>query len=543
MKVIYFSDYLEQYGNASLAMLNAVKAFGEDGGKLVLAPESYDFTPDDAYERFYYISNNDCGNKRIAMPLIGLKHITVEGNGAQLRLSGKILPIVIDQSEDILVKDLSIDYDRTFCTEALIEKAGRHEVVLKIDAEKYPYYVRCGQLRFTGRRWDTGLITNILQYSPETGNIEPGTADFFLSKFGYYAEEAPEGRVKLRFLDRDYPYNIREGNVFVLSPSTRENPGVFVTDSGDVRMENVTVNHCEGMAFIFQLCRGVELDSCRVEPSEGRFISACADATHFVNCTGDITICNCVFKNQCDDATNVHGIYTKIEKICGDRLYLKFMHFQQEGVPLYHEGDELLVVERRNMTGKGRCRVRSVEAVNGQTVCVVVDKLPEGVAEDDSVENMTRVPSNVTITGCKTGGNRARAFLISCRGRVRICENDIKTLGAAVLISGDCNFWYESGPSEDVVISNNRIDCRGRMEAWGHAPVDIVPVIEQAETVYHGRVEVSNNEIYDDDGAVINAHNVRNLTVENNVVYRDGEERTVCKPVSAAIEACAAVGK
>ena len=112
---------------------------------------------------------------------------------------------------------------------------------------------------------------------------------------------------------------MQAGNIAVISHATRNNPGIFGTESRDLRYENVTIHHCEGMAFIHQLCENIRLERCRVVPSEGRMISAAADATHFVNCTGTVELKDCAFFSQLDDATNVHGIYTLVKDIVGNR--------------------------------------------------------------------------------------------------------------------------------------------------------------------------------------------------------------------------------
>ncbi len=524
MKVVNFSEYMERFGGASLAMQEAIAALQPEGGRLVISPGEYDFYPQTACERFYYVSNNDKGSKRIGLPFVEVRHVTVEGNGALFRFHGKMTPAVLDRCEDICLQDLTVDFDRPFHTEGLVEEAASDEVILRIDPERFPYYVRDGRLHFVGQDWDTTTIVNITQYSPDTANLEPETADCFLDKYGYVAEALPDGRVHLRLRGRDFPYPIRRGNVVVLLHATRENPGFVGTQSRNLRFERVTVHHSEGMSFIFQVCENVVLEGCRVVPSDGRLISACADATHFVNCTGDIVLKDCVFESQCDDATNVHGIYTRVEKLVGNRLYLRFMHGQQEGVPLYHAGDRLQCIKCEDMMPYGDCQVVSAQVINGQTACVEVDTLPEGIAPGDGVENICRMPKTVTITGCVTGKNRARSFLISCRGKVRIADNDMHSNGAAIWISGDCNFWYESGPVDDVEICGNRIEClNSRQMGWGVAAVEVVPEIKRLTPYYHGRIAVNDNVFRKPGGPFIHASCVRSLEVQNNrLICADG---------------------
>lgn len=88
------------------------------------------------------------------------------------------------------------------------------------------------------------------------------------------------------------------------------------------------------MGVIAQRSGDIELDHVQVTPSPGtgRMISITADATHFSNCYGFIRMLNCLFENQKDDATNIHGIYAVIDSIMGPQeLIVKLMHPAQEG--------------------------------------------------------------------------------------------------------------------------------------------------------------------------------------------------------------------
>ena len=529
MKVVNFSDYMSRLEDASLAMQEAVAALSAEGGRLVIEPGEYDFYPETACERFYYVSNNDKSSKRIGMPFAGLHHVTVEGNGALFRFHGKMTPAVLDGCEDVCLQNLTVDFDRPFYTEGVVEEAGDSEVLLRIDGERFPDYVRDGRLHFVGHGWDVTAIINLTQYSAGTANLVPDTADCFIDKYGYEAEETSAGQVRLRLRGRNFPYPIQTGTVLALLHATRENPGFVGSESRNLRFEQVTVHHCEGMAFVFQVCEDVALERCRVIPSAGRLISAGADATHFVNCTGDIVLKDCIFESQCDDATNVHGIYTRVERVVDNRLYLRFMHGQQEGVPLYHAGDRLQLITCEDMMPYGQCRVVSSRLINGQTVCVEVDSLPEGLEPGHGVENIHRMPKTVTITGCVTGKNRARSFLISCRGKVRIADNELHSNGAAIWISGDCNYWYESGPVDDVEICSNRIEClNDRQMGWGVAAVEVVPEIKRLTPYYHGRIAVNGNVFRMRGGPLVHASCVRSLEVQNNLLYRpDGVDAEI----------------
>ena len=52
-------------------------------------------------------------------------------------------------------------------------------------------------------------------------------------------------------------------------------------------------------------------------------------------------------------------------------------------------------------------------------------------------------------------GNRARGLLLGSRNRMVIEDNYFHIAGAAILIEGDANYWYEQSGVRDVVIRRN----------------------------------------------------------------------------------------
>lgn len=535
MRTLYFKNFLKKYEDATLAMNEAVKSLLPEGGCLKLEPTVYDFYPEFAQEISFFISNNDSGIKKVAIPICCARNIVIDGQGAVLRFFGRMMPVVVSQSENICIKNITIQYDRPFFTEAEILEATDKSITVHIDKKKYPYYVEDSRLFFTGYKWETDVITDLLQYNLETKDVEIDTADFYTSNnqvrngefyaptVHFSAQEKADGTICLSPSDTTFPYSMKMGNVVVLEHATRYNPGIFGTESSELRFENITVHHCEGMAFIMQVCRNVQLFSCQVIPLDGCLISASADATHFVNCTGTIELKNCLFLGQMDDAVNIHGIYTTIEKIekgtdYPDRIYLRYRHFQQNSTPIYKVNDIIRFTNCHTMEHFGEALIRNVSYINAGIVCLEVNQLPSDLKIGDGVENFSRMPSEVQIIGCKTGNNRARSFLISCLGKVLIEDNELHPNGAAVWISGDCNFWFESGPVQEVEICRNRIiDSNRGIVGWGHAPIEIVPEIPQkSDSYYHGRISVHDNEFVLCRDWLVYAKSVENLEVYNN---------------------------
>jgi hypothetical protein len=103
---------------------------------------------------------------------------------------------------------------------------------------------------------------------------------------------------------------------------------------------------------------------------------------------------------------------------------------------------------------------------------------------------------------------------------VRIEGNHFHTPGAALLIAGDANYWFESGAVRDVPIRGNTFEnCNHGV--WGRAAIEINPEIaepHQAASRYHRNIRIEDNTFHAFDGRLIFAQCVDGLAVRGNRV-------------------------
>jgi hypothetical protein len=279
------------------------------------------------------------------------------------------------------------------------------------------------------------------------------------------------------------------------------------------------------MGVIGQRSDDITLRKVSVKPREGsgRMISTTVDATHFVNCGGEILIEDCVFENQIDDAVNVHGIYGRISRILGaDTLEVQLMHYQQLGIDLFDPGAKMEFVRHDSSFSFHVGEVKSRERINKSFWRVTFDKeLPKDIRVDDVVSNLNR-QSNLTIRGCRAGKNRARGMLIKTLGKVLIEDNYFHTPGAALKIPGGVTHWYESGPVRDVTIRNNVFDnCN--YGVWGNAVIDIDPAVAKFDPElarYHRNIRIEGNTFKTFDKWLVNAMSIDGLIIKGNKIIK-----------------------
>lgn len=70
----------------------------------------YHFYPERAYEQFCYISNHNDVLSRIAFMIKDREGIAIDGNGSTFIFHGRIIPFWMENSKNISIKNLTIDF-------------------------------------------------------------------------------------------------------------------------------------------------------------------------------------------------------------------------------------------------------------------------------------------------------------------------------------------------------------------------------------------------------------------------------------------------
>ena len=524
---VYLSDFLDSASAESDAVpaIRAAVAYCAKTGasRLVLPGGELRLRPDRAEEKYQFISNNDESLKRIAFDLEGMRDFTIEGAGTKLLFSGFISPFNLERCRNVTIRDLSIDYTRTFHSEGIVRAAGPGWLDVEFPGE-YVCDLSDGCLRFLDDEGTAYPFSSLLEFDAVKREPAFHVDDYWLAKHTIVARQQPGGLVRI-FRD-DLKAGI--GNIMVFGAARRLNPGFTISDSEGIAIRDVNLYHCGGMGVIAQRSRDIELHRLRVVPApgKGRVISITADATHYVNCGGYIRMIDCTFENQKDDATNIHGLYMAVEKVGGpDKLLLRWRNSGQYGVDFIVPGMPLELVDNNNVETYARRTVKSVRRLNKvYTEVTFTEPLPDGVEPMHVVAADDEYPE-VLIKGCRMRGNRARGLLLGSRNRMVIEDNYFHIAGAAILIEGDANYWYEQSGVRDVVIRRNLFENGNYgSPGWGSACIAVGSGIPDRETSrYHRNIRVEGNTFRVFDPRIVNLYCVDGFvfTQDNVIEYTD----------------------
>ena len=489
--------------------------------RLVFPKGRYVFHPDYAAEQYLFMSNNDSGLRRIAFLIENFSGLEIDGQGSEFLFHGRIVPFVVEHSSRVFIRNVSVDWDVPFHCEGKIIASDEAGMELEIP-EQYPYKVANGRFQSLGPSAEGWTLYHLLEFDPARQETAYGAADYFGVQDKFRVEEAGPRRIRLRGpLASPLP---RPGNVMLLSDSRRMYPAFFVTDTEGFTLADTSIFHAGAMGVIAQRSADLRLSRVNVlpRPDSGRVISTTADATHFVSCRGRIELSDCVFRTQVDDATNVHGIYSKITGQPDDRtVTVRLVHPQQAGTGPIQAGHRLRFISHQTLLPVHEATVVTARRLNDEyTAIEFAEPLPGIIRVDDAVLDLYWQPAETIIRRCTATGNRARGFLLSVGGRIVVEDCRFHTPGAAILIEGDANYWFESGPVSDVTITRNDFDnCN--YGPWGRAAIQISPGIKSPfhqEPRYHHNVRIEHNRFEVFFPTLLDAQDTDGLLFRDNQV-------------------------
>ena len=254
-----------------------------------------------------------------------------------------------------------------------------------------------------------------------------------------------------------------------------------------------------GLGMVSQFCENVTFKNCNLTPANNRTITSTADFFQFSGCRGKLTIENCKARGAHDDYINVHGTHLQIvEKNESDRtIVVRFIHNESWGFQAFDTGDELEFIKWNTLIPFGKSKVLAFERLNDTDIKLWLDCIPVNIeSTKDVVENATWTP-DLYVRSCDFGPTSGRGILCTTRGEVIIENNHFHSIsGPALLIEDDCNFWFESGYTKEIIFRNNVIDMCDYATTWQGSPtIRYTPKVmdEGSREFVHGKLTLTNN--------------------------------------------------
>ncbi len=493
----------------------------------------YDFYPENAAVREYYISNHDQDNpKYVGLPFENMKNVIFDGQGSEFIFHGRMLPVSLINSQNCILKNFQIDFAIPHISQAeVIHNDTTNGIITMKIAPWVKYEIRDSALWITGTGWEH-VPRHGIAFEGGTKRVVYRTGDIRLG-----TNKVKEVRKRII---KSYDWKddrLISGTVLAMRGPGRPTPGVFVSNSTNTTLENIQIHYAEGMGLLAQMSENITLDRfsvCLRNEHDPRYFTAQADATHFSGCKGKIISRNGLYENMMDDAINIHGTYLKvISRIDDHTLEGEYMHPQSYGFDWGYTGDTVQFIDAKTMdiVGNKNCIV-SIEAIDKPDAhgakkfrIIFNEQIGTYINPEKGnfgIENLEWTPE-VIFSDNTIRNNRARGALFSSP-KPTLVENNLfdYTSGSAIVLCGDCNGWYESGACENIIIRKNTFrQALTSLYQFTNAVISIYPVIPDLDLqkqYFHGKIVIEDNLFEYFDRPLVYAKSVDTLIFRLNQI-------------------------
>jgi len=521
----------------------AIREMGPRGGTIELAGEDWRFGAEDRDVRAFYISNHDQSpDHPVNLPFVGCTNLVVRGRGQTLRFAGATIGVLIQDSVGVRLENVKLDWTRPFLSEMTVLGYRDGKTLARIDAQRFPYRLEDGKFVHVGDGW-TSPVSAAFAFRGDTHEVVERSCD--IAYRGAMTANA-DGTVTCAFDFSKVGMGLKPGDVVTLRPARRPYPACVVYRAVDTALEDVVIHTAWGMGVICQMSdgftwRGTRTAEARTSgvfppPDSGRVATLHADASHFSNVKGLVTVENCLFETMMDDAINVHSTcLAVIGTPAANRIRCRYMHPQAIGFGVFNPGDTLRFIRGKTLENGSETRVTAVETHDEREVTLTLAApVPAGYGTGDAVENAT-YQCAVDFRGNVVRNNRARGALFTTPHPVRVENNKfLNVSGSAILFAGDAQGWYESGACEDVLVRGNVFrDCLTSVFQFCNGVISSYPMIRERANQkrhYHRNFRIEGNLFETFDVPLLYALSTDDITWRNNTVNRHARYRGWDKP-------------
>ena len=512
-----FNDF-PQTNHIALTIKNALnecKISGKD--TLVFEKGEYHCNPETSAGGYYAFSNHSpAGYKKSVFLLKDMKNFTIDCAGSTFILSNPMNLFILDNCENITIKNFVVKTINTMSCSGKVIASDKDSFDLKLLTPQ-PYRVWHDFVYF-GEEWHpwchADAIYAMLECEAENRQIRRGKSDAYTDDFIF--TDKGDGVINVKTNGDMEPI---EGNTVVFVDACRESSLISIQKSQNITIENYTAYSGVGMGVIAQRSGNITIDGMKTlcETNERGF-SINADATHFVNCNGLISVKNSYFEGQLDDALNVHGVYGRIADKGENYILVRYMHKDQYGIDIFKDGIDIEISDPETMLPKGKHKVSRVETLNDRAVILYFDEDISDIDVGDNIEDITNIPE-VLFENNHSHFNRARGILLASRGKTIIRNNYFNSAGGAIVFESNGTFWFESGCVQDVLITGNTFDdCLH--SGWSSGVIDIRPRKKREEGRYfHKNIRITKNKFINcANGVLLKANDTDGIVFEDNVI-------------------------
>lgn len=451
----------------------------------------------------------------------GKNNITLDFCGAVVTLHGRLQPFLINNCENVTVKNVVVRYDRCPYTQGEIVAAGKDTLSLRV-SDEFPYRTEDGELIITSDTWENRNLSkasHFIQFFDKQTRKGKGINLAVFGKNPTLDPALPWSASTVRFtahnergllvLKRNgeipMPSAAKVGNIAIIAHEIRNISNIHMVCCKNVKLETYRIINGFGMGIFPFHCENILLDGVKMtfdEHSVGIMANA-ADGIHAFSCKGDFTIKNTVVEGTIDDALNIHSNFYTVKSVSGNKITANTCHESLSNTPLFLPEDKIRIYNGHTLEKTCDYTILAVRPLEQKLVEFTLDRPALSHDENDVIENMS-TQCNINISNCRFG-KAATHLRFQSRGNILVenCETELP-----FLLTGDMNFWYESSPCEHFTV-------RDTVFLTENAFVRSLPSFEatKKEPYYHGDIFLENCRF--DSCNPVTASHTKSVTMKN----------------------------
>lgn len=525
--VIYPESFnIKPDSEVTVAFSNLLNTASENANpkSLLLQKGNYVFLSKYAQERELYITNTIADKEysetdkkhihKIALDLKGINDLEIDFNNSTIILDGKMTNIVIENCENITLKNLTIETVQPNVHKITILKASPFYITFKIDeTSNYKeengdyYWYGTDYISYFTENKNTGAWTPTAKPSNYSHLTRNGLHPFY--GVSSIKEIAP--RVfKARYI---VPKDFTEGQIFYVFSKIRKNVGIFIDGSKNVKLENVTQRFNYGLGVVAQNSQDIELNKLDFSPRDGAEVDFCslADFICISMCRGTVSVKNSNFNSCANDCCNVHGVYFKVLDVQGDIITLGYSHRRTFGFNPLRVNDTINFIDPKTLAELGSSKILQSEMIDRYRIRLKVSTRVNNYPAGTVVEDVTACP-DFEFSENTLNRITLRGLLVTTRGKILIENNKFLNTGmSGIYVSNDALTWHESGRVKSMMIRGNAfMNCEENS-------ILILPENRRFQGFVHENIYIENNLFVLNGIPALNVNSTKNIIMKNNV--------------------------
>ena len=215
-----------------------------------------------------------------AFYLRGLKNVVLDFGGAILLLHGRLQPFIVDECENVTIRNVTVAYDRAFYSE--FDVISNEPGALRMrPRENFPCRVENGYLIPYAKTWENRTL-HIGDMFVQGFDRETRESDgFTVAAIGEEIRlketpPCPVAHLRVREEDGDIvlmgpvPAHWNSRHIVALSHETRDKSSAFLCRSRDIKIENYRMLNGAGYGIISMYCENITITGLGVVDGNGK---------------------------------------------------------------------------------------------------------------------------------------------------------------------------------------------------------------------------------------------------------------------------------